>query len=237
MKSILKITLAVLAVLGLFLLLSFCLFNLSKSRTFQLFGSLTNRVDTAEKVVALTFDDGPTPHTEAVLQILQQKGIPTTFYVIGQELEKQPQLGRRIVEQGHELGNHSYTHPRFLLKSLSFVKQEIDSTNQLIRVTGYTGPITFRPPYGKKLFTLPWYLKQQHIQTITWDVEPDTFGTNTEFLVDYTIDHVRPGSIILLHPFCDNCESDRQAIPLIIDQLQQAGYSFVTISQLLTYQK
>ncbi|MFZ5376178.1 MAG: hypothetical protein ACOZAN_00715 [Patescibacteria group bacterium] len=110
-----------------------------------------------------------------------------------------------------------------------------------IRQFGYKGIITFRPPNGKKLFFLPWYLEQQGITTIMWDVEPDTFlpqnlsvKEQTDFLVEYTINKVQPGSIILMHPFCSECQADRLAIGKIIDELHQRGYKFVTISELLS---
>ncbi len=222
------------------LLCSYILFQISKSRTFQFFGGLTYRVATDHKVVALTFDDAPTLKTADVLAILKQKHVVATFYEIGKEIERYPEIAKAVVAAGMEVGNHSYSHQRFLLTSPSFVQSEVQKTNDLIRSTGYKGDITFRPPNGKKLFSLPWYLHQHGIQTIMWDVEPDTYlPTNqtedeqTTFLVGYTVANVRPGSIILLHPFCDTCGGDRRAIGQIIDDLQSKGYKFVTISQLL----
>jgi len=220
------------------LLIGGLLFQISKARSFQFFGKLINRVETSEKVVALTFDDGPTARTtEEVLKILAEKNIKATFYVIGQNAEQYPKQLQKIVEQGNELGNHSYSHKRFLFKAQSFIDEEIKKTDQLIRQAGYAGEITFRPPNGKKLFGLPWYLSKHEIKTIMWDIEPDTYYQgNTENIVRYTLDNIKPGSIILLHPLCDNnCEADRQALPKIIDGLTAEGYRFVTISQLLTY--
>jgi peptidoglycan/xylan/chitin deacetylase (PgdA/CDA1 family) len=215
---------------------------LSKSRTFQFFGGITYRVNTDQKVVALTFDDAPTKYSDEVVNILAEKGIKATFYAIGQNIEQYPEEAKTIIENGNEIGNHSYSHQRFFLKSSSFIDSEIQKTNQLIQQTGYESDITFRPPYSKKFLLLPWYLHQHNIKTITWDVEPDTYmpkltieEEKIKFLVDYTVEHTKPGSIILLHPFCDSCESDRQAIGQIIDKLQSMGYKFVTISELLTY--
>lgn len=223
------------------LLVVFGLFQISKSRTFQFFGVLVHRVNTDQKVVALTFDDGPTEYTREVLKTLDEKQIKATFFLIGDQLEKYPDIGKEIAQAGHEIGNHSYSHPRFYLKSQSFIDEEIQKTNTLIRSTGYTGQIHFRPPFGKKLIGLPWYLSQHNIKTITWDVEPDTYVggdtgagiQHTDFLVQYTLEHTQPGSIILLHPFCSSCSGDRAAIAKIIDVLQSQGYRFVTISELL----
>lgn len=229
--------------LTLILLSSYALFQLSKSRTFQFFGGLIDHVNTEEKVVALTFDDAPTAYTQTVLDTLSVKNVKATFFMIGSELEKFPQLSKEIYIAGHDLSNHSYSHDRMLFKSQSFIDDEIQKTNKLIRDTGYNGEIFFRPPNGKKLFGLPWYLHTHNIKTIMWNVEPDTYIgeaknselTATDFIVNYTIDHTKPGSIILLHPFCESCSSDREAIPKIIDGLQAKGFQFVTVSTLLSY--
>jgi len=214
-------------------LMLFGLYTMSNSRIFQFFGEIIHRVDTDQKVVALTFDDGPTVYTNDVLNILAEKGVEATFYVTGLGLEDYPNIGKSIVEQGHELGNHSYSHKRFLLKNQEFIDQEIQTTNTRIREAGYANEITFRPPYGKKLFGLPWYLMRHGIKTVTWDVEPDSFGLESHFIADYTIQHVKSGSIILLHPFCESCTGQRAAIPEIIDSLHEQGYDFVTVSELL----
>ena len=210
------------------------LFQISKSRTFQFFGGLTSRVETTQKVVALTFDDAPSARAQEVLDILERQNIKATFYEIGQAIEQYPGDAKAIAAAGMEVGNHSYSHQRFLLKSLPFVDAEIQKTNTLIRESGYQGEITFRPPNGKKLFTLPWYLRQHQLQTIMWDVEPDTYvAGDKDAIVQYTLDHVQPGSIILLHPFCEtDCAADREALPFIIDGLKARGYTFVTISEL-----
>lgn len=216
------------------------IYFLSNSRRFQFFGNLTARVETEEKVVALTFDDGPSAATEEILAILGQRQVKGTFYVIGQNIEQYPLQTRALVEAGMELGNHSYSHPRFIGKSQAFIDSELQRTNQLIRATGYTGEITFRPPFGKKLLGLPWYLKQHDIQTIMWDVEPDTYAEldaddnrRAAILVEYTLANVKPGSIILLHPFWGYGTADRLALGKMIDDLHERGYRLATVSELL----
>lgn len=218
----------------------YSLFRISKSRSFQFFGEIIPRVETDKKVVALTFDDAPTVYSDGVLEVLAQKNIKATFYLIGENLEKYPQEGKNIVQAGHELGNHSYSHQRFLLKPYSFVNSEIQQTNELIREAGYKGDITFRPPFGKKLFVLPWYLSQHDMKTIMVDVEAETYmpkletdEEKVEFLVKYTLEKSQPGSIILLHPFCESCGASREAIAPIIDGLHAKGYEFVTVTGLL----
>ena len=219
----------------LFCFVGFSLFQISKSRTFQFFGGLIGRVETEEKIVALTFDDAPSEYTNEVLKILEEKNVKATFYTIGQNLEKYPDVAKAIARDGHELGNHSYSHTRMIFKSQKFIGSEIEKTNRLIRDSGYAGEITFRPPNGKKLFGLPWYLRENNIKAITWDVEPDTyFSGHADQITDYALANTKPGSIILLHPFCgEACVADREALPQIIDGLKLRGYNFLTVSELL----
>jgi chitin deacetylase len=219
------------------ILIAYGLFRVSKLRNFQFFGGLTSRVETNKKVVALTFDDAPTEQINEVLKILKDNDVKATFYMIGENIEKYPTEAKAIVHDGHEMGNHSYSHQRFLLKSYGFIDEEIQNTNTLIRNLGYKGNITFRPPNGKKLLLLPWYLKQHNIQTIMWDVEPDTYiPGDAKAIEKYTIENVKPGSIILIHPLCnEDCKADREALPTIIQELKKKGYKFVSVSELLNY--
>src|SRR5215510_13529880 len=177
-------------------------FQVSKSRTFQFFGEIIPRINTRQKVVALTFDDGPTPGvTEEVLSILNEAGVKATFFVIGSELEQNLEEGRKIVAAGHELGNHTYSHKRMVLKTPSFIESEIERTDQLIRQAGYQSTIYFRPPYGKKLILLPYFLARTSRKTITWDVEPDSYpeiAADSNKIVAHVMEKTRPGSIILL---------------------------------------
>ena len=118
--------------------------RLSRSRTLQLFGEIVSRVETSQKVIALTFDDGPTPEaTSEVLSVLRERGVKATFFLIGAEIEQRPDLARRIASEGHELGNHSYSHKHMVLKSPSFIRDEIERTDRLIRDSGYEGAIHF----------------------------------------------------------------------------------------------
>jgi chitin deacetylase len=212
-------------------------FQISKSRTFQFFGEIIPRVNTQEKIVALTFDDGPTPGvTEEVLSILNEENIKATFFVIGADLERNLEEGRKIVAAGHELGNHSYTHERMVLKTPSFIKSEIERTDQLIRQAGYQSTIHFRPPFGKKLILLPYYLSRTSRKTITWDVEPDSYpeiAANSNRIVSHVMEKVRPGSIILLHVMYPQRDASLKAVKGIITGLKGEGYSFKTVSQML----
>ncbi len=208
---------------------------LMNSRSFQLAGRLVDRTDMSDKVVALTLDDGPTALAPDVLRILADADVAATFYLNGRDLAARPDLGRAIAAAGHEIGNHTYSHRRMVFVTPRTVAAEVERTDQEIRRTGYRGPITFRPPYGKKLWTLPKYLSEHGRTTVTWDVEPDSArDANADQIVAETVDAVRPGSIILLHVMHEGRAASRAAIPRIVDELRADGYRFITVSDLIT---
>ena len=218
-------------------LVTFSAWKLSKARTLQLFGGIVPRVETELRVVALTFDDGPSDQfTEQILQVLSEQDVKATFFVTGKALARNPGAGEQIVEQGHELGNHSYRHKRMVLKSFGFVKTEIEETDRLIREGGYEGNIHFRSPGGKKLIVLPYYLWWSGRKNIFWDVAPEGYsGTpdDAQRIVEQVLADTRPGSIILLHVMAKNRPASREALPGIIQGLREQGYRFVTVSELL----
>lgn len=213
------------------------LWQLSKARTFQLFGEVVSHVPVEEPLVALTFDDGPTAaYTREVLAILAEFGVQATFFVTGREVADNPEEARAIVEAGHELGNHSWSHSNMSLMGLERVAMEVERTDQVIRAAGYEGNIYFRPPYGKKLLTLPWYLSQQGRTTVMWDIEPETYSAiaqSPERITEHILSNVRPGSIILLHLMYGSREASREALPQVISGLQQRGYRLTTVSALM----
>lgn len=209
----------------------------SKSRTSQLFGEIVTRVETDRPVVALTLDDGPSARfTNEVLTILRERNAKATFFVTGREAGENLAQTRMIVHAGHEIGNHSYSHANMAFMGPASVKDEVERTDAAIRAAGYEGEILFRPPSGKKLVSLPWYLSQHSRKTIMWDVEPESYpevADNPDALAKYVIDHAKNGSIILLHAMYRSRDVSRQALPLVIDGLRQKGFELVTVSQLL----
>ena len=208
--------------------------RLAKSRSHQLFGELVTSVPVADSVVALTFDDGPVPvFTDSVLDLLSREGVRATFFVIGEAVARQPALTARVVTEGHELGNHSLSHERMVLTSLGTVRREVETTDSLIRAAGAEGRIHFRPPYFKRLVTLPWYLARTGRTTVLASVEPDSHFTERDGMVRHALEHVRPGGIILLHVEIPSRVEGRAALPMIIRGLKQRGYRFVTVSELL----
>lgn len=229
------------AIIAALVITWFLLLKMMNLRTFQFFGGLVSSVDTDEKVVALTFDDGPTEKTGEILQALEEAGIKATFFLNGGSIAENPDNAKKIAEAGHELGNHTYSHNRMVFKSYSYIKREIEDTDKLIREAGYTGEIHFRPPNGKKLLLMPYYLSRNNRKTIMWNIEPDSYpelASSPEKITEYVSGSIKPGSIILLHVMYDNEErGSLESVKGIAAALQEKGYRFVTVSELLEYEK
>jgi len=212
--------------------------QLARSRTVQLFGQLVPRIETSERVVALTFDDGPASEwLDEIVGALATRQVRATFFVTGSELAAAPDAGRRLVAAGHELGNHTYSHRRMVFRSPGFIREEVERTDAVIRAAGYQGQIYFRPPFCYKLVGLPWVLARSGRTSVTWDVEPDSYqdvANSVAGVVSYVVERVRPGSIVLLHVWHGSRQTSRAAIPMIVEALQAKGYRFVTVSELVS---
>nr|WP_242054780.1 polysaccharide deacetylase family protein [Nostoc flagelliforme] len=187
-----------------------------------------------EKVIALTFDDGPWPQTtEQVLNILKSNNIKGTFFVVGQNLKNYPELGRQIVAQGHVIANHTWHHwyHSFNPQAAAF---EIDRTTDLIyQVTGVKTNL-FRPPGGILHNGLSAYAKGQKYAVVMWSADSTDYKLPTvPKLINNVIKDSKPGGIVLMHDGGGNRSRTVQALPEIISNLKKQGYRFVTIPELL----
>jgi len=208
---------------------------LKSYRSPQVFGVAIHRISTTDKVVALTYDDGPNPpYTDQILQVLQDLDVKATFFLLGEELEKHPEYVEKISGLGHDIGNHSWSHTQLIFKSPAFIKNEISKTDTLIKSLGYDKEIHFRAPYGRKLFILPWILSSQNRKHILFDVAPDDWECpSVDIIVDKVMQSVKPGSIILFHDGGGNRSQTVQATRIVIEKLKADGYKFLTIGQML----
>jgi peptidoglycan/xylan/chitin deacetylase (PgdA/CDA1 family) len=210
------------------------LFQLSRERCFSLILPSICRVETSDRVVALSFDDGPTDRgVAATLPLLKAAGARATFFVVGSQAAARPDLLRLLVASGMELGNHSWSHRRMVGITPGFAGAEIDRTAAAIRATGGDDNRLFRAPYGKKLFVLPAMLRQRGYRLVMADVV-DPVGTATpQAFADTMLAQVKPGSILLIHPMFTANEQGRQALPLVLSGLKARGFEIVTVGELL----
>ena len=190
----------------------------------------------AQRKVALTFDDGPGPHTERILDILAEYDVQATFFVVGFQVENFPGLLSRMVQEGHLVGNHSYSHTDFSEISLPEVKREIEHTNQLIkRETGYE-PKFIRPPYGRIRDQQLENLIEKGYKFINWSVDSldwDEDHNTHEMMLSRIENTIHPGAIILLHDAGGDRRETEKLLPDLIESLKARGYEFVTVEELL----
>lgn len=188
--------------------------------------------------VALTFDDVPDPrYTPLVLNALKRKRARATFFVVGSRAAKHPGLMRRIVDEGHAVGNHTYSHPELPKLSLGEVKREIERTGATIRATAGFEPAMIRPPYGDiRPAQLEW-ARSRGYTVVNWDVDSqDWRQIPSGVVLRNAVKGLRPGSIILMHAgggSGQNLFGTVNALPHLIDQLRAKGYELVTVPELL----
>jgi peptidoglycan/xylan/chitin deacetylase (PgdA/CDA1 family) len=191
-----------------------------------------------EKVAVLTFDDGPDPrYTPQVLQILQKYNIKATFFVVGQSCENYPQLIRQQIKEGHQVENHTYTHPNLVKDITISTEEEIVRTEQVLETIGGRRPTCFRPPRG--LFTPETIdtAEDRGYQVVLWTICVEHQKSKTAMdMARRIIKAARPGMIILAHDGRLNRSKTIEALPLIIEAYHKMGYRFVTLDELLFYQ-
>jgi peptidoglycan/xylan/chitin deacetylase (PgdA/CDA1 family) len=194
------------------------------------------RTDTAS--VALTFDDGPGPDTERILDALASRGVRGTFFMVGRQVERNPGIARRIAAEGHEIGNHSYSHPLYLARTPAQTLDELRRTQDAI--AGATGlqPSWSRPPYGVRT---PGYFRAARalgLRTIQWTVTGfDWKARSGERIARHVVDRACPGAIVLLHDADSERKRDRRAtaasIAAMVDGVRERGLDVAPLHALL----
>ena len=191
------------------------------------------RVSTGRKVVAITFDDGPHPeNTPRLIDMLKERRIKATFYVVGNMVKYSPQLIRRMIAEGHEIGNHTVTHGNLARMSDDALRKELQAAHdQIIAETGVT-PRTMRPPGGAiKKSQKELMLREFGYPTILWSVDPEDWKRPGPAVVtSRLVNGASPGGILLVH---DLHKPTVDAMPSTLDQLLAQGYEFVTVTELI----
>ena len=185
----------------------------------------------ANKTIALTFDDGPGPYTEKLLDILDKYDAKATFFLIGSKVSARANTLRRMQSRGHQLGNHSWSHPELNKVSAEQLASEIDQTNNAIKQAVGTKPNIIRPPYGAFNRAVLEQFRQRGMSAVVWSVDTrDWADRNSEIVCSRAVAGARNGAVILMH---DIHPTSVNAVPCILNSLKQQGYSFVTVQNLI----
>lgn len=187
------------------------------------------------KLVALTFDDGPSPAwTGRVLRALEEQRVRGTFFVVGRQARRHAALVRRISAAGHLVGSHGMSHARFSELPVARVRSELLRSRQLLRETTGVASSWVRPPYGAMNGTAWREMHRLRARVVLWDVDPrDWERPGPKTIAERVVARVRPGSIVLLHDGGGDRSQTIRALPLIIERLRERGYEFVTVKELV----
>lgn len=194
---------------------------------------------TDEKVIALTFDDGPHPrYTREILALLDKYGIRATFFMIGENISNYPETAKMVFDAGHEIGNHTDTHPCIRhIKSSSIAEEMRTAERKIVDLTGEK-PKLFRPPEGLCSHEICQIAEQMDYSVILWTVDTrDWAGTPTKVITDGVMKRVRGGDILLFHDYVSRRGHTLDALRKLIPALQAEGYTFLTVSELLAFEK
>lgn len=198
--------------------------------------SIISEVPTSEKYIALTFDDGPDELTEQILDVLHRNSVKATFFVVGENCTFRSKTLKRIYDEGHELGNHTYTHMTFRGKSEQQITEEILHTNKVIQeITGET-PHLFRPPGGTLNLKIVHVAQALNLRIVLWSPDEDSKDWRSPGvgrIIQNVVPHAKEGKIVLLHDGGGKRRQTLQALPQIISELRKNGYTFVTVTELL----
>lgn len=189
-------------------------------------------VETDKKQVAISFDAAwGNEQTETLLDILKEKNVKSTFFLVGDWVDKYPDSVKAIAAAGHDVGNHSDTHPHMTQLSDSDKATEIKNCNEKIKALTGKSPTLFRPPYGDYNNDVVKAVKNENMYCVQWDVDSlDWKDPTAQDMVNRIKSKISNGSIILMH---NGAKNTPEALPLIIDAVREAGYEFVPISQLI----
>ena len=193
------------------------------------------RVKTEQKIVALTFDDGPNPpYTEKLLAVLAEKKVKVTFFLIGTQIDAHPEAARKIIQAGHEVGGHSFDWTSLAFKSRAYVEGQLDKMEASFVNVGVTNLTLFRPPNGLLSPGPGRILKERGLRHISADVVVgDWKNPAPGILCARILKNVRPGSIIVLHDGGGDRTATISAVPKVIDELRKKGYTILPVSELL----
>ena len=192
-------------------------------------------VVTEKKQIALTFDDGPHPIlTERILKILAQYGVSATFFMVGENVINYPEAAKQVILAGHEVGNHTFTHPHIANLNEKAIFDEIGKCEDALEELCEYRPHILRTPQGALTPSLERCLLDDDYILVLWSLDTrDWDNKSTACIVQTVLDNVKSGDIILMHDFIGHNSKTPEALEKIIPVLLSQGYEFVTVSELL----
>ncbi|WP_245774827.1 polysaccharide deacetylase family protein [Nonomuraea wenchangensis] len=183
------------------------------------------------KCIALTFDDGPGKYAGTLLDTLKKYDAKATFFLEGQYAKSRPQYVKRMVAEGHELGNHSYSHPDFTKLEPGAIRNEIQKTQDAVKKAAGVEPKLLRPPYGLADLQVSDIAEEYGMPIILWTAGSEDWASkNVEAIKKKTLEVAKPNGIILMH---DWVKQTVDAMPSIVKSLQAKGYHLVTVSDVI----
>lgn len=209
-----------------------------RGRSSQVFGRSVWRGDRDEPAIALTFDDGPSEGTPAILEILARHNVPATFFQCGANVERLPQVAREVAGAGHLIGNHSHTHAALYLRSPQFIETELARAQDAIERHAGVRPSWFRAPFGARWFGMARAQQRLELTGVMWTVIGYDWSLKADAVVDRVAKRVSNGAILCLHDGRElrvkpdtgvTVEAVRRLVPLLLDR----GYRFETVSRLI----
>jgi peptidoglycan/xylan/chitin deacetylase (PgdA/CDA1 family) len=192
----------------------------------------------AKPRVALTFDDGPTPFTLQILDILKARKVKASFFMVGDNIKRHPEIAKAVVEGGFELGNHTMHH--FLPSRLTdaALRDDVEGTSALIAAMTGKPPAMFRSPYGSRSKRYLSEAARGNMDVVFWNVDPhDWKHSSPESMAAEIAVALKPGAVILLHDGGGNRARTVQALPLVLDEIERRGYEIVLVSEIETAHK
>ncbi len=210
----------------------------SVAKSSQLFGPTVYKGPGRRKTIALTFDDGPSESTPELLDYLDSEGVKATFFQCGMHVRRLPHIAGDVVAAGHQIGNHTYSHPHLPFKSRDFIEREFTETQFIIQdETGIT-PMLLRAPYGVRWLGMKYVQERLALLSVMWTVIGRDWRWSARKIADRVLRQAAPGGIICLHDgrgaeVKPNIRETLNAVREIVPRLHDAGYKFETVSELL----
>ena len=209
-----------------------------RGRSSAVFGPSMWRGEPGRKAIALTFDDGPGSSTPRFIDALAEFRVPATFFQIGANVLRHPEVARTVVAAGHEVGNHSHTHLNFALKPAALIEEDFTRAQNAIRDVTGVQPVFLRVPYGVRWFGFSEMQAKLGLMGVMWSVIGLDWKLPAAAIADRVLSHVHDGGIVCLHDGRGTREDPDvtptlEAVHRIVPALLEAGYHFETVSQLL----